>query len=114
MSAGIETPPIALTPRAAAAALARAREAGVEGFCFRVAVVAGGCEGLAWDLYLVEAPGPDDTLVECGPLRLVIDQASLPLLRGTTIDLGAGKQPAFVFDNPRARKRCSCGASFAV
>ena len=106
--------PLTLTPRAAAAALARAREAGVEGHCFRVAVVAGGCNGLAWDLYFVEAPGPGDTVVECGPLRVVIDRASLPLLRGVTIDLATGRAPSFVFDHPGAKKRCSCGASFEL
>ena len=106
--------PLTITPRAAAAALTRAREAGVPGFYFRVAVVAGGCNGLAWDLYFVEAPSPEDTQVTCGELQVLIDRASLPLLRGVTIDLGTGKQPSFVFDHPRAKKRCSCGASFEL
>ena len=106
--------PLTITPRAAAAALGRAREAGVEGFYFRVAVVAGGCNGLAWDLYFVEAPGPEDTVVQCGQLRVLVDQASLELLRGVTIDLGVGKQPSFVFEHPRAKQRCSCGASFEL
>jgi iron-sulfur cluster assembly protein len=105
---------LSLTPRAAQAALVRAREAGVEGFFLRVAVVAGGCNGLSWDLYFVEAPGAEDTVLECGPLRALVDRASLPLLSGTVVDLSSGRQPTFVFHNPRAKKACSCGASFEI
>jgi Fe-S cluster assembly iron-binding protein IscA len=32
------------------------------------------------------------------------------LLEGTVIDLDRG--PGFRFDNPRARRTCSCGGSF--
>ena len=101
---------LTLTPRAADAVRARAREADVEGWLLRVAVVAGGCNGLVYDLYFVDAPGPEDTLVE-GPVRIVVDRASAPLLDGATIDLG---KETFRFKNPKARKSCSCGASFEV
>jgi iron-sulfur cluster assembly accessory protein len=100
---------LSLTPRAAEAVLARAREADVSGWLLRIAVVAGGCNGLTYDLYFVSGPGAEDTVVEAGPVRVVVDRASAPLLEGTEIDL---KGPSFRFDNPLARKSCSCGASF--
>jgi iron-sulfur cluster assembly protein len=101
---------LTLTPRAAQAVLARAIAADLSGWLLRVAVVAGGCNGLTYDLYFVDAAGPEDTVVENGPVRIAVDAASAPLLDGTVIDLPSG--PFFQFRNPKAHKTCSCGASF--
>ena len=101
-----------LTERAAAAVRARARDAGVDNFLLRIAVVPGGCNGLSYDLYLVESPGPGDAVVETSGLQVLVDSGSVPLLDGTRIDFDQG--PSFKFENPRARKGCSCGASFEV
>ena len=101
---------VSLTDRAAQAVLARATDADVQGWLLRVAVVAGGCNGLTYDLYFVQSAGPDDALVDAGPLKIAVDRASAALLDGTVIDLPRG--PGFRFDNPRARRTCSCGASF--
>jgi iron-sulfur cluster assembly protein len=103
---------LSLTPRAAEAALARAREADVEGWLLRVAVVAGGCNGLTYELFFVPEAGPEDAVVESAGLRVAVDRASQKLLEGTIIDLPKGT--SFHFQNPRARKSCSCGASFEV
>ena len=103
---------LTLTDRARDAVLARARDAELSGWLLRVAVVAGGCNGLTWDLYFVPEAGPDDTVVESAGLRVAVDAASAPLLDGTLIDLP--RPESFAFDNPRARKTCSCGASFEV
>jgi iron-sulfur cluster assembly protein len=101
---------LSLTDRAAKAVLARAREAEVQGWLLRVAVVAGGCNGLTYDLYFVESARPEDAVIESFAVKIAVDPASAPLLEGTVIDLPRG--PGFRFDNPRARKACSCGASF--
>ncbi|HEY6908374.1 MAG TPA: iron-sulfur cluster assembly accessory protein [Myxococcales bacterium] len=101
---------LTLTPRAAEAVLARASAAELGNWLLRVAVVAGGCNGLTYDLYFVDAAGPEDTVVQAGPVRVAVDPASAALLDGTVIDLSSG--PFFQFKNPRARKSCSCGASF--
>jgi iron-sulfur cluster assembly protein len=101
---------LSLTDRAADAVLARAREAEVEGWLLRVAVVAGGCNGLTYELYFVESAGPDDAVVDARGLRIAVDPASAPLLDGTVIDFPGG--PGFHFQNPHARATCSCGASF--
>ena len=101
---------LTLTARAAKAVLERAREADVAGWLLRVAVVAGGCNGLSYDLYFVPEASADDAVIESGGVRVAVDPASAPLLDGTVIDFPG--EPSFRLDNPRARKRCSCGASF--
>ena len=103
---------VTLTARAAAAVTARARDAEVAGWLLRIAVVAGGCNGLSYDLFLIPEAGPEDAVVESGGVRIAVDRASAALLDGTVVDLPPG--PSFRFDNPRARKSCSCGASFEV
>jgi iron-sulfur cluster assembly protein len=103
---------LSLTPRAVEAALSRARDAEVEGWLLRIAVVAGGCNGLTYDLFFVPEAGPEDAVVEAQGLRVAVDRASQNLLDGTVIDLPKGT--SFHFQNPRARKACSCGASFEV
>jgi iron-sulfur cluster assembly accessory protein len=103
---------LTLTARASEAVAARARDAGVAGWLLRIAVVAGGCNGLTYDLYFVPEAGPEDTVVEAGTVRLAVDPASAKLLDGTLIDLP--KAESFRFQNPRARRSCSCGASFEV
>jgi iron-sulfur cluster assembly accessory protein len=103
---------LTLTSRASESIAARARDAGVSGWFLRIAVVAGGCNGLTYDLYFVPEAGPEDAVVEAGTVRIAVDQASQKLLDGTVIDLP--KPESFRFQNPRARKSCSCGASFEV
>jgi len=100
-----------LTEGAAEAVRERAREAGVAGHLLRIAVVAGGCNGLSYDLYLVPEALPEDAVVESSGVRVAVDAASARLLDGTVVDL---RGRSFVFRNPRARKGCSCGASFEV
>ncbi len=102
---------IELTSRAAEAVRARARDAEVSGWLLRIAVVSGGCNGLSYDLYLVPEPGPEDSVVEASGVRVCVDRGSAPLVDGTRIDLA---RDSFRFDNPRARRGCSCGASFEV
>src|SRR5207248_10038598 len=78
---------LSLTDRAAKAVLARAREADVRGWLLRVAVVAGGCNGLTYELYFVQNPGPEDAVVDAGELRIALDPASAPPLAGTALGL---------------------------
>ena len=100
---------LTLTDRAAEAVRSRAREAEVPDWLLRVAVVAGGCNGLTYDLYFVPEPSEQDELVDCGG---AVDRSSATMLDGTVIDLADAR--SFRFSNPRARRGCSCGASFEV
>jgi iron-sulfur cluster assembly accessory protein len=101
-----------LTERAAEAVRARAREADVAGWLLRVAVVSGGCSGLTYELYFVPEPGAQDELIESAGVRVAVDAASARMLDGIEIDLADAR--SFRFSNPRARRACSCGASFEV
>jgi iron-sulfur cluster assembly protein len=103
---------LALTERAADAVRSRAREADVASWLLRVAVVAGGCNGLTYDLYFVPEASAQDELVESAGVRVVVDPSSAPMLDGTVIDMADAR--SFRFLNPRARRGCSCGASFEV
>jgi iron-sulfur cluster assembly protein len=81
----------------------------------RVAVKGGGCGGFSYVLDLVEEPkGQNDEELECGGVRILIDNKSLLYLGGVEIDfkdetIGAG----FVFKNPNATAACGCGSSHA-
>ena len=101
---------LSLTDRAAKAVRARANDADVQGWLLRIAVFAGGCNGLTYDLYFVQKARPEDAVVDVEGVRVAVDPASAPLLDGTVIDLPGG--PGFQFQNPQARRTCSCGASF--
>jgi iron-sulfur cluster assembly accessory protein len=102
-----------LTGRAAAriAEIVAAQQAGS---ALRVAVSAGGCNGFQYRFDL-DQPRDDDTVIEQGGARVVIDPASLDLLAGSELDyadelMGA----AFAVKNPQARSSCGCGTSFSV
>jgi iron-sulfur cluster assembly accessory protein len=103
---------LTLTRRAAEAVRARARDADVLGWLLRVAVVAGGCSGLTYELYFVPEANAEDELIESDGVRVAVDAASARMLDGTEIDLADAR--SFRFSNPRAKNACSCGASFEV
>ncbi|RJL05145.1 iron-sulfur cluster assembly accessory protein [Paracoccus aestuarii] len=80
----------------------------------RVAVAGGGCSGFQYDIRL-DAPEPDDLVLEGGGQQVVVDPVSLPYLAGAVIDftdelIGA----RFVIENPNATASCGCGTSFSI
>ncbi|HRD77659.1 MAG TPA: iron-sulfur cluster assembly accessory protein [Hyphomicrobiaceae bacterium] len=81
----------------------------------RVSVDGGGCSGFQYRFDLVGASDPDDTIVDNGGAKVVVDPVSLPYLLGSEIDfvddlIGAG----FKIKNPNATASCGCGTSFSV
>lgn len=87
-----------------------------DGRVLRVAVEGGGCSGFQYRFQLEDKPAPDDVLFECDGARVVVDSASLDLLRGSTLDYHTELiRSAFrIVDNPQAERGCSCGASFTI
>lgn len=81
----------------------------------RLAVEGGGCSGFQYRFDLADAAETDDTIVETDGVTLLVDAASLDLVRGATVDfvenLGGA---AFKVENPNAASGCGCGASFSV
>ncbi|KAJ5602042.1 hypothetical protein N7510_011576 [Penicillium lagena] len=93
----------------------------------RITVTSGGCHGFQYLMSLepaskidVEADtvfeGEEDVATVAGEAKVVIDEPSLELLHGSTVDYTTeliGSQFKIV-DNPRATSNCGCGTSFDV
>ena len=81
----------------------------------RLAVSGGGCSGFSYGFSLDDKRNQDDRLFEEHGVTLVVDETSLDLLAGSTVDyveelVGS----AFSVKNPNASSTCGCGSSFAV
>ena len=88
---------------------------GAAGKAFRVKVVGGGCSGLQYKLDLEAAPAADDSVVEAGAAKVVVDPASALYLLNSQVDyVESLKFSGFKITNPNAVAECSCGQSFAV
>ena len=80
----------------------------------RVGVRGGGCSGFQYMLAFDEQRD-GDTVVESHGIRLLVDNASAPYVRGATVDFVDGLQGAgFKVDNPNVVAACGCGSSFRV
>jgi iron-sulfur cluster assembly protein len=80
----------------------------------RVGVRGGGCSGFQYALAFDEQRS-GDTVFEDKGIRLLVDQPSLPYVKGSVIDFVDGLQGAgFKVDNPNVIAACGCGSSFRV
>ena len=100
-------------------ALANKKQQSLEDVYLRVFVDAGGCSGFTYQFELDSEPiEEDEDVVFQGPqhARVVIDQSSLELLQGSTIDYVQEmiKSSFEVRDNPQSESACGCGSSFAL
>jgi iron-sulfur cluster insertion protein len=110
-----ETAVLHVTERAARKVRALAEKEGRSDVVLRLRVVAGGCSGFSYELSFVDAPEPDDHVIEAGDVRVVVDPRSAPIVRGSTLDfhdalLGGGLKVR----NPQAVHECACGESFSI
>ena len=80
----------------------------------RVGVRGGGCSGFQYALaFDTERDG--DQVFEDHGLRILVDGASLPYVRGAVVDYVEGLQGAgFKVENPNVIAACGCGSSFRV
>lgn len=86
---------------------------GKEDAAIRVFIKSGGCSGYQYGMQIDERRLDGDRVFEVGDVRLVVDERSWPLLRGSRVDyvesmLGGG----FSLSNPNASSECGCGHSF--
>jgi iron-sulfur cluster assembly protein/iron-sulfur cluster insertion protein len=87
---------------------------GNDELALRVAVRPGGCSGYSYEMYFDKDFTPDDNVVEAGGIKVVVDSASAPLLKGASLDYKDGLQGAgFAINNPNATRSCGCGQSFS-
>ncbi len=83
-----------------------------EGF-LRISVKGGGCTGLSYGMSAEEAPADNDEVLNFYDVKVLVDKADAPILKGTTVDfkqslMGGG----FAIENPNAIASCGCGSSF--
>ena len=80
----------------------------------RVGVRGGGCSGFQYALAFDEQRDGDTVFQDKG-IRLLVDNPSLPYVRGSVIDFVDGLQGAgFKVENPNVVAACGCGSSFRV
>jgi iron-sulfur cluster assembly accessory protein len=101
--------------------LAKSRNLGLNQLYLRLYVDAGGCSGFQYKFELVldedeAVEENDDVVFDSDGIRLVVDEASLNLLKGATVDFQTDlmKSSFVVMDNPQSESACGCGSSFAV
>jgi iron-sulfur cluster insertion protein len=81
----------------------------------RVAVNGGGCSGFQYVFDFDDQTGDDDIVIEKDGARVLIDSASLELLKGSEIYYVTEMVGAsFQIRNPNASSSCGCGNSFSV
>ena len=80
----------------------------------RVAVKAGGCSGLSYDLSFDDELKDTDKKFEDKGVLIVTDVRSLLYLMDMTLDFSDGiNGKGFEFSNPNAIRTCGCGESFS-
>jgi iron-sulfur cluster assembly protein len=80
----------------------------------RVGVRGGGCSGFQYQLAFDEQRDAD-AVFETHGLKLLVDNDSLPFVRGSVIDYEETLQGAgFKVENPNVVAACGCGSSFRV
>ena len=101
------------TPAAAKVKELLAAEGNAE-LALRVAVRPGGCSGFSYEMFFDSEFADDDAISEADGVKVVIDAASAPYLKGASLDYKDGLQGAgFAINNPNATKSCGCGQSFS-
>jgi len=107
--------PLVFTDNAAAKVKQLIDEEGNTDLMLRVFVTGGGCSGFQYGFTFDEALNDDDTVMENGGVRLLIDPMSYQYLVGAEIDYTEGVEGAqFVIKNPNATSTCGCGSSFSA
>ena len=87
------------------------KEQNAEGSYLRIAATQNPSGRVEYVFGLEEEPGEDDRVIEAGGVRALVDEDSVPLLDGSTIDYVEGFQRSgFVISNPNfAGGGCACG-----
>jgi iron-sulfur cluster assembly accessory protein len=91
------------------------KEGKLESHALRLKVVGGGCSGLRYELAFDDRVGEQDTELETGGIRLIVDEKSALYLVGTTLDfVDTLHESGFKMVNPNAKSTCGCGESFGA
>ncbi len=81
----------------------------------RIYVRGGGCHGYQYGMAFESKMGDDDTVIEKGDVKVIMDSQSAPLLNGAEVDYVDSLQGSgFAIKNPQAKTTCGCGSSFSA
>ena len=81
----------------------------------RVFVKGGGCHGYQYGMAFETKMSDDDTVVEKGDVKIIMDSQSAPMLAGAEVDyVDALQGSGFAIKNPQAKTTCGCGSSFSA
>lgn len=81
----------------------------------RVYVRGGGCHGYQYGMSFESKMSDDDTVIEKGDVKVIMDSQSVPLLSGAEVDYVDSLQGSgFAINNPQAKTTCGCGSSFSA
>ena len=118
MSAVQHVDPQAAPVTVTAAALAHLKQTlrSSDAPAIRLRVKESGCTGYMYVLDLASGAEESDLALQPDPeVLLLVDRASIPILRGTVIDfVREGLNSTLRFDNPNVQDQCGCGESFNV
>jgi iron-sulfur cluster insertion protein len=81
----------------------------------RIYVRGGGCHGYQYGMAFESKLTDDDTVIEKGDVKVIMDSQSAPLLSGAEVDYVDSLQGSgFAIKNPNAKTTCGCGSSFTA
>ncbi|KAF8250848.1 hypothetical protein K440DRAFT_501732, partial [Wilcoxina mikolae CBS 423.85] len=109
---------IVLTPRAISRLVQIQQTDSNPSLALRLAVESGGCHGFQYTIGLSSSVDPEEDVLftdEDTGAKVVMDEPSLELLKGSTVDYTQeliGSQ--FKVMNPMASSSCGCGTSFDI
>ncbi len=114
VSIGKKPNPVTLTDVATSKVAELLAQEDIDGLALRVAVRPGGCSGFSYEMFFDADVAEDDVVREFGTVKVVVDQTSADLLKGSTLDYSDGLQgQGFHVTNPNASRTCGCGSSFS-
>ena len=109
-----EKPLVTLTDAAIEKVKSMMVKEGKEGYALRLGVVTGGCAGLSYEMKFQKNPYDNDTVVEQKGLKIMVNQESVPFLKGIQVDyVDTLKESGFKYRNPNSSSSCGCGTSFS-
>ncbi|MDR2645692.1 MAG: iron-sulfur cluster assembly accessory protein [Holosporaceae bacterium] len=98
-------------------AIAYMRKAVMEEGCLgiRINAVAGGCQGMTYELSFVKEIEPNDLILQDNDVNIYIAPAAIIFISGMTVDyVNSPMGGNIVFENPNAKSQCGCGKSFCT
>jgi len=81
----------------------------------RIGVTESGCSGYSYAMDFAETVNDNDTVIEQDGVKVIVDEASMPILDGIELDfVKQGLNQTFKFNNPNVVSSCGCGESFST